>query len=228
MFLYGCKDIYSINCCHPFSWISDCQNVLSALSFIETLSLCSVLTTSSAIIVPPGSSDKDSSQKEKKSEGTSWQMKRNWAKLELWRGCAQCLLKANSESYIWKVFRQLQRIGGNATTWWTCVSLVILEYVCWSRRSAAKYWTLVSNQIMFRDATWLNCNLTLSVYVSQGPETDPLQLRDWQHRDWKPFFSVVSIWVWKDFTLLKFTKSVAVCIMHGSFSFFLSSVVGLQ
>lgn len=43
-------------------------------------------------------------------------------------------------------------------------------------------------------------------------------------KDRKPFFSVISTWVWRDFPLLKFTKSVAVCIMHVS----LSSVVGLQ
>lgn len=70
MFRYSCKDIYSINGGRPFSWISGCQSVLSALSFIETLSLCSALTTSSVIIVPSGISDKDLSLKGKTKKPT--------------------------------------------------------------------------------------------------------------------------------------------------------------
>lgn len=60
----------------------------------------------------------------------------------------------------------------------TGISLVVSEISqCRSGRSAAKYRTLVSNRITFREATWLNRNLTLSVYSSQRPAVSfpPLQ-----------------------------------------------------
>lgn len=80
-----------------------------------------------------------------------------------------------------------------------------------STRSAAKYQTLVSNQIIVGDAMWLNCGLCLP-----RPLEDPLQRGDWQHGDWS-LSSLSFLFDCGDISLLKFTKSLAMCIMHGSF-----------
>lgn len=127
-----------------------------------------------------------------------------------------------------KVFPHLQHISGRVTAEYRTSSCHVRISQCWCRRSAAKRWTFVSDQIMFWEATWLNFNLTLSVYFSQGLQTVfPFRkLKDWQSRDRKPFFSVISIRLGRDFPLLKFTKPIAVCIMHGFFFFI--SVVWLQ
>lgn len=105
----------------------------------ETLSLCCVFT-SSAIIAPPGASDKNSSFYvcRKKERGTSWLMQRFGVKPELRGGRAQCT--PQSPQRVTRLQKVLPR---------TSAALLPLRVhespscrvdisPCWSRRSAAK------------------------------------------------------------------------------------------
>lgn len=142
------------------------------------------------------------------------------------------LLRAHSESHVSGKFR----LSGVTTTRSAQVArLVTLTYLrVGPEGQQPKCWTLAvgSNCVLGRNMIKLQFDFEC-LFLPRPPQTVSSlseKLKDWQNRDWKPlfFFSVTSIWAGRDFTLLKFAKSVAMCTMRVflfiSF-FFLSRVV---
>ena len=146
----------------------------------------------------------------------------------------------HSESHVWESFASLaahqQCYYQSEYTSPPLVALIHLRVDPEGQQPNAE--RSLSDQIMFRKETWLNCNLTLSVYFSQGPADSFLPFTKKKKKKKNStihkngtgspfFFSVTSIWAGRDFTLFKFTKSVAMCIMQVFLfiSFFFSWVV---
>lgn len=152
-------------------------------------------------------------------------MQQNTVKPNLWSGCAQC---TPSQQWVTHLRSFSQRINGFVTAEYrnfSCYSRnisVLIQKVSGQIPNAC----VESNYVLRGNAVKLQFDFECLFLPKARRQPLPSEkLKGWQSGDWKPFFSVISVWLVRDFPLLKFTKAVAMCIMH---VYFLISVVWLQ